>query len=215
MNLRQLLQRIQRSLLSRKWKIYHLRLRQILRLTAFIISRRTRRNLFRRNFTIRIRQLQNLMPGIFNRSRLMAVNMSSIRRNHTLHRRKRCRRHNKIRLRRPRKKMNRRIRTTNLLPNQLRSLLTPFIFAISAITVPVNRSQCLQNFRVCTVIVVIIKSYHQFTFSLIWIWKMLFPLYDIRRKTAIGEQKEKMQKMQKEDYLHRTILEQDILSVKF
>jgi len=44
---------------------------------------------------------------------------------------------------------------------------------------------------------------------------MLFPLYDIRRKTAIGEQKEKMQKMQKEDYLHRTILEQDILSVKF
>ena len=49
--------------------------------------------------------------------------------------------------------MNRRIRTTNLLPNQLRSLLTPFILPISTITVPINSPQRLQNLRVRTVIV--------------------------------------------------------------
>ena len=63
--------------------------------------------------------------------------------------------------------MNRRIRTMNLLPNQLRSLLTPFILPISTITVPINSPQRLQNLRVRTVIVVIIKSYQQFMFSLI------------------------------------------------
>ena len=46
MNILQLLQRIQSSLFRWKREVYHLWLCQILRLAAFIVSRRARRNLF-------------------------------------------------------------------------------------------------------------------------------------------------------------------------
>lgn len=86
--------------------------------------------------------------------------MSCICSNHTLNRRKRTGDHDKVRLRSTREKVNGCIRAMNSFSDQVGCFFTPFIFTVSSKTIIIDSTQRLQNLRMGTVIVIIIKTYH-------------------------------------------------------